>query len=72
MRIKEEDIEIKTEAEESQDYYNAGSANEEENYMECDVKEEQQDSEEEALLVSTYSKAQFKMGRGQDENNSST
>lgn len=68
MKIKEEDIEIKTEAEESQDYYNAGSANEEENDMECDVKEEQ-DSEEEAALAKKVSKSKDKKRKGQNVEN---
>ena len=52
---EEEDIAIKTEVEDSQGNDIEKSANEEEDYnMECDVKEEPQDSEEEALLVSIY------------------
>ena len=48
--IKEENTEIKTEPEDSQDNDTAGSAYEEDAYMQTEVKEEQ-DSEDEDLKV---------------------
>ena len=51
IAIKEENIEFKTEPEDSQDNETAGSAYEEETDMHIDVKEEQE-SEDEYSLVS--------------------
>jgi len=66
--IKEEDIEIKTEAEDSQDNDTAASANEEEkNDMEYDIKEEQEDSEEEAVSAKKAAKSKdSKKRKGQN------
>merc|ERR1712080_189121 len=69
IKIKEEGTEIKTEADDSQDNYTAESANEEENYMECDVKEEPQDSEEEALFAKKAIKSKDKKRKGQNVEN---